>query len=1031
MASYHGFSQSYRLYHKQNLFDITNNRVCHYTRQITMKLATMDNPDTKFMDFLYQYGTNENCYPILGCFYKEIKQSVVEYNRLGNDTAGGYMVFDHNPIGLKKHATIASCSTDVYGEVQYLSFDYTNYIKKNVVAEVYGYNNHIRYQGDFVCVPESLTAPKILSPNVNGLVTTPEMRFRAPDFLANNFDPLDIYWYVFEESYGYENGKPKFRFENAGTELLYTGEKCKPMQIYAIVQKNKYNWQTSTINFQHSPYPNLELGKTLILTQPKCTDAQSSGDDSKTVAHLSLDKSVFGRTFRLTHYERNGENPSELTLSKEFNEIELKIEGSPYRLKIYEIYQTGTSCEQYIDSVKIVAPLPLEVISTRFEDILCYSESASMNIHVKGNTAKYEVQYGIYGAPINNDQDWYIPLFKGNRTYDFKIVDQNGCVYDKEIKYTATEPTQIQASASLDSVPCHNGLGKINIVASGGTRIDATNPYKYSFEPVTTVLQTSPQYTAKAGTLVYPKVYDKNNCSLSLPSIRLNNPHDFNIKVDKIVDNICPKAQQGELHVSCTSNDPQYTYSYALDQAQLQTEGVFKGLLSNYQKVFAQNNKGCVKDTTVLVREPSPIQIINVEERQVKCQGESNGGFTIKGLGGTGRKEVWHSNSVILTRNKDIVFFQDYDSLRAGAYTFYVKDSLGCVDSASYTLRTLSKLTNTVLLKENPACDESNDGSLRIRNENGIAPYKNEWLDTEANKDTSLTRLGLGKGTYIFKATDAIGCAKIDTFVLVAPPSLQVDLKGYPLICKGQTLDLDAGDKGIRYEWSSNNGFVANTRNVTLYFEGAYYVKVTNKSGCVGRDTFLLKQSDVEIRTDFLMPSKAVKGDTVVLLNTDAKIDSIRWGFDDAYHKLISGNPDFRAQELVFHTEGEHGIEMTSYYKGCRDVRKRTITIIPAHERNNNDRSLGMKVSIVKECSLHPNPNNGDFTVSVDLNEPNIPVELTLASIATGSILKKITSNEYSEHRVTFEEDLPDGAYAVYVKVKSEVFMLRFLVTNE
>lgn len=1032
MACFNASAQNFRLYHKQNLFEISNNPVCHYTRQITMKLSTMDNPETKFMDYLYAFGTRENCYPILGCFYKEIKQSVVEYNRLWSDTAGGYMVFDHNPIGLKKHSTIAvGCSNQAYGEVQYMNFDYTNYIKKNIVSEVYGHNNHMRYNGDFVCVPESLTAPKILSPNVNGLVTAPEMRFRAPDFLANNFDPLDIYWYVFEESYGYENGKPKFRFESAGTELLYLGQKCKPMQIYAIVKKNKYNWQTSTINFQHSPYPNLELGKTLILTQPKCVDPQSNGDDSKTVAHLSLDKSIFGRTFLLTYVDKNGVIIDQFTLDNEPNNEQLKIEESPYQFIIEEIYPVGISCEQFIDSVKILAPVPIDVVATSFTDIACHGDRPSLNIHIKGGTSTYQLDYGIFGAQVGNDQNWYVPLSKGSRLYDFKITDRNGCVYDKEIKYTATEPTAIQAVASLDSVLCYNGLGKINIVANGGTPFDTINPYKYSFESVSNTLQTSPQYTAKGGSLVYPKVYDKNNCSYVLPATELNNPQDFNIKVNKVVNNSCPKAQLGEVHVSCISQDPKYTYSYHLGQADPIAEGVFKNLPSGYQKVFAQNNKGCHKDTTILVNEPPIIQIINAEERKVRCEGENNGGFTLKILGGTGSKSIWHSPNQLASKHSNAVFFQDYDSLTAGAYTFYVRDSLGCQDSTSFTLGTSSKLTHSLLLKENPACNESSDGSIRVRNEDGVAPYRNIWLDTKANNDTTLTRLGLGKGDYILSTIDALGCTQTDTFRLVAPTTLQVDLKGYPLICKGQSLDLDAGSGGIQYEWTSNNGFKANTRNVTLYFEGAYYVQVKNRYGCVGRDTFLLKQSDTEIKTDFLMPSKAVKGDTVVLLNTDAKVDSIRWGFDNYDHKLLTGNPDFRAQELVFHTEGEHGLTMTSYYKGCRDVRKRTITIIPPHERNNNDRSLGMKVSIVKECSLHPNPNNGSFKVSVDLNEPNIPVELTLASVTTGSVLRKLTSNEYSEHRVEFDEDLPDGAYAVYIKVKNEVFMLRFLVTNE
>lgn len=128
---------------------------------------------------------------------------------------------------------------------------------------------------------------------------------------------------------------------------------------------------------------------------------------------------------------------------------------------------------------------------------------------------------------------------------------------------------------------------------------------------------------------------------------------------------------------------------------------------------------------------------------------------------------------------------------------------------------------------------------------------------------------------------------------------------------------------------------------------------------------------------------------------------------------------------------GEQEIGVTGYYKGCRDVVKRKIVIVTPAEKIKYDRSLGIKISIFKECGLFPNPNDGSFSVNFELTEPNVPIAMVLSSTTTGSILKNLPLKVYPDGKVEFAEDLPEGSYVVHVKARDEIVALRFLVAYD
>ncbi len=905
-----------------------------------------------------------------------------------------------------------------------------------------------KFQGTLAIVPWEKTVPTLIAPlGIDPLkVSAREVTLRAPEFMAQYFKPEEIVWIKgspFGEKegiIGIEKVIAKGDTLGFGRELKVTyndpdtkwGEaNCSKRKYYAYVPKCQ--WLSDPIEVQFTP--NLTLGKDVIISQPICNESQSRGDNTRYDAFFMLGSTSYNRVFNVNVLDSNNIELGKKQLDKITPIQELSLDGKKYNLKFQENLgldgSGGTvySCPQTFSNITITPPKAISLKDSTFNDILCFSDRPSIDLNIDGNTTNYTLSYGDSSKSLPKGQTQNIALMKGTKSYDFTITDENGCIYEKPLSYKATEPAKLEASLSITNALCFDQNATIQLSAKGGTAFSPENPYRYTFTS-NAGAQTEPLRQIKAGTLIQPKVLDQKNCTVQFKDSILYNPADFKLRVVQQKNNACPKGTNASVQLSGSSTDKRYFYTYAKDAKTYRADSLFAGLPSGTSTFQVQNQFGCLRDTTVTFTEPPYISISKTAVDSVTCAGESNGAITLNITGGTGFKRFWKDKgTAYLPPNKPYTFSYAYDSLPDQNYWFHAQDSLGCRDSVVYNIGTRSTIKH-LLTAFAPSCDESKDGQLRVSNTGGIGAYQNEWLAPQG-LDKHLVQTGLPKGTYILKSSDALACIKIDTFILTAPVALKVDLQGYPLICKGQSIDLDAGIVVPKYEWTSTKGFMANTKVVRLYDAGTYMLKVTDGLGCTGRDTFVLKQSDTEFKADFWVATTVVQGDTVVLVNNNAEIDNLVWVLNPSNTQRLPQLPDFRLQEVVFLEKGEQEVQMTGYYKGCRDILKKKILVVDPSERLKYDQAIGIKTSIIKTCGLFPNPNDGSFSLHLELNEANVPVALLLSSTTTGSLLKQLDWKIYPEGKIDFTEDLPEGPYVLHVKVRDEVVALRFLVAYD
>jgi hypothetical protein len=106
------------------------------------------------------------------------------------------------------------------------------------------------------------------------------------------------------------------------------------------------------------------------------------------------------------------------------------------------------------------------------------------------------------------------------------------------------------------------------------------------------------------------------------------------------------------------------------------------------------------------------------------------------------------------------------------------------------------------------------------------------WSTTATTQTESVS----AAGTVYVDVTDNHGCVGTDTVIVSAGVLPVVDLGADSVQCGG-TIDLDAGNPGSSYLWSTSAG----TQVITASASGTFFVDVTNAGlGCTASDTVVL-----------------------------------------------------------------------------------------------------------------------------------------------------------------------------------------------
>jgi len=236
------------------------------------------------------------------------------------------------------------------------------------------------------------------------------------------------------------------------------------------------------------------------------------------------------------------------------------------------------------------------------------------------------------------------------------------------------------------------------------------------------------------------------------------------------------------------------------------------------------------QDTVTITAPPGSLTLTKTST-PVKCNGGKNGTASVKAIGGTWPYTYSWAPGTGTT--------DSLSNLTAGSYTCTVNDAGGCSDTVIITITQPKALA--IITTVNPAACGNPTGSMGASVTGGTGAYNYVW-SPGGNTNTSATNIPAG--TYSVNITDGNGCKDSATVTVTNSPSVAANINPVMnVLCYGSNtgsaiVNVSTGTVPYTYLWS-NGQTSSGAHNLGA---GTYTVTVTDKNGCVTKDSTVITQ---------------------------------------------------------------------------------------------------------------------------------------------------------------------------------------------
>ena len=622
--------------------------------------------------------------------------------------------------------------------------------------------------------------------------------------------------------------------------------------------------------------------------------------------------------------------------------------------------------------------------------------------------------------------------------YQVSIQDTNGCVWDASGNpvvgtITVTEPAD--NVIILDhkwEEPKGFGLsdGWAQVTFRGGTSSSYHVVWKDSLNNVipNTITPDGSTFISKVENIKsstyfvtvqdanYPlvnPVTEENTCGCTdTISFFVEEPPKLEVYVEELHYVTCNGDKDGSIVAHAKGGRPHstglpYTYEWVKVEGATtvpvsQSDSIITELYSGYYRVkITDSNNISVYSSDYYLVQPDPLAVTTHVLQNITCSGDSIGIIEATATGGTPPYAyIWSTNDTTkivsgLPQGNYVVGVRDarYRENILGHYCFaQTYDSIMAPNSI--------RLNATV---KNPVCSGYANGEIKLNVTGGFPPYSYQWEDGT----TQTTRSNLPEGDYYVKVTDTNGCFMEEYFTLVQPEPVIVELGDDFVLCKNQTIAITGtvNYPNVSYTWTNTAGDVLSTvSSLGVSQGGTYTLTATTPDGCLGSDEIFVEESDDEVIPDFVIASKVANNIKVYAVNlTRTESDSIKWIIPEDV-SILEEQEDRIG--LLFPENGNYIVGMVVHKNKCRDILHRNVSVV-------NKEDIEDDVSqepFLKRFIVSPNPNNGEFRVTVELREP-ADYALYLFDISGKLIETKEIKNKMSEITQFNNMSITSGAY--------------------
>ena len=400
--------------------------------------------------------------------------------------------------------------------------------------------------------------------------------------------------------------------------------------------------------------------------------------------------------------------------------------------------------------------------------------------------------------------------------------------------------------------------------------------------------------------------------------------------------------------------------------------------LSNNVTAFFTATPNCALQKNNLFTAPidcCPI-IVELGPDINKCQGDG----TVKlEAGDNSNTYLWSKDGQILTTSEGGILFV----VSSGLYKVKITHVSGCVKTDSIRV-TFHQAPSVVLADNQTFCNgETYTLSTNSSGAQTFQWFKNDILiNGELSKDIQITE----SGTYKVIAISDFNCKGEDeTFVGVVNPPV-VELGPDQKKCDGETLMLNAGNEGVKYEWYKDgvllSGALANTYGVVQ--SGNYSVIVTNAAQCRNQDQIKVDFFSSPLVEDLPSLINVCQGNSANISVTASDYQTLQWYYDG---NIITGS---NGLSLVANNSGIYAVEATNL-AGCKTRRTTQVEVrsLPVVQ-------LGSDIVSCIGSSVTLNAGSEGTSYVWQKDNINLPVTSNSFEISQNGIYKVSVTNQYN-----------------------------------
>jgi large repetitive protein len=431
------------------------------------------------------------------------------------------------------------------------------------------------------------------------------------------------------------------------------------------------------------------------------------------------------------------------------------------------------------------------------------------------------ISYTILNAATQSSPGIFTGI-TGNSTYTLTATDANGCTSSSTIGIASPALLQISAMV-VDSATCFgSATGSITISSVSG----GTGSITYQLLPGN-ISNSSGVFSSLTNGSYIVTVTDANACQITTLS-QVFSPTPLAITAPLVGNVSCNGFGDGTLSVSATGSVPSYTYS--LNGGSSSLLGSFSGLSGGSYTLVVTDSKGCVKQTTAAITEPSTLTLQPGTIQDILCYNANNGSIAALASGGT--QSYTYTLYPVLSTNAS----GSFTGLAPNTYTVQVSDANACTSTVSYSLSQPNVLSIDSVTKSNPTCSAGSNSNIQVYSSGGTLP-KTYAIQPGAAVNTTGTFTGLAAGTYTINILDANNCPANTIVTLTAPTPIVFNSTSVSNVnCNGDSTGtlsaLASGGTGALLYTLNPGSFSNSTGQFTNLYAALYQLTVSDANGC-------------------------------------------------------------------------------------------------------------------------------------------------------------------------------------------------------